>query len=462
MTEPLERGALGTKLVRWGMFGGSDLATIVNWLSQLFAGVDLQRAEVEPLGPVRARAFLRRAEGKLWRLTVTVGPEPPHDLAEVLCEPARDGHETRRWDDVASLPAPRIVDSSLSSDLQARIDDRLSRLRLDDRLVGVAAVIASREGALYLGGFGFADLEREIPITTDTVFRIGSVSKTMTALAAMQLWEKGRFRLDDAVNDHLRAYRIEAPDPEWPPVTVWHLLTHSSGIELVQRRDSFWWLDDTRPIPPLAEWYRSCLRLDKPPGSERLYNNNGYATLGQMIEDVSGQRFESYMVDKVFEPLGMSHSDYVPSQRVTQRRAVSYQFASGDIDSVEGVDVVFRPAGAAMVSLGDMGRYLVALLRGGSNDHGCVVESSTLDRMLTPQAEEGELQRQGLGFFVRDADGRRWAWHTGGWAEGQTSVLLFVPSEGLGVAILANTRDIDTPGERHMDVATEILDKLIV
>lgn len=82
--------------------------------------------------------------------------------------------------------------------------------------------------------------------------------------------------------------------------------------------------------------------------------------------------------------------------------------------------------------------------------------------MLTPQAEEGELQRQGLGFFVRDADGRRWAWHTGGWAEGQTSVLLFVPSEGLGVAILANTRDIDTPGERHMDVATEILDELIV
>ncbi|HEY9653163.1 MAG TPA: serine hydrolase domain-containing protein, partial [Coleofasciculaceae cyanobacterium] len=111
-----------------------------------------------------------------------------------------------------------------------RVDEIIISTLNQDALAGLAVGIIEGETLIYAKGFGLANVEQETAIIPDTVFRIGSISKTFTAIALMQLWEQGKFQLDDPVNNYLKAYQIQQRDPNAPPVTFRHLLTHTSGI----------------------------------------------------------------------------------------------------------------------------------------------------------------------------------------------------------------------------------------
>src|SRR5918992_2858055 len=188
-------------------------------------------------------------------------------------------------------------------------------------LAGLAVGVVRDGELVYERGLGFADVNARRQVTADTVFRIGSISKTMTAIAVVQLVEQGRVGLDDPVNEHLRGYRVEHR-PGSPPVTIRHLLTHTSGLgELRQLTDLARptiglaaKLDD--PLPTLTELYAPVLRAELAPGEKWAYANHGFATLGQLVEDVAGRPFGEHMREAVFEPLGMEQTDFLRSDRV--------------------------------------------------------------------------------------------------------------------------------------------------
>src|SRR6266536_3564343 len=209
-------------------------------------------------------------------------------------------------------------------ELKARVDGILNRRPAVGLAVGVV-----RNGSLeFFHGHGLADIASNSPITEDTVFRIGSITKTFTAIAVMQRWEQGLVDLDAPANDYLRAYKLVPAKPGFRPATVRQLLTHTAGIpEVVHPADLLhpgWGPFDARPavhsvragerLPSLAEYYRGGLRLVVEPGSAFAYSNHGFATLGQIVEDVSGISLERYLRVHIFEPLGMADSDLVRSE----------------------------------------------------------------------------------------------------------------------------------------------------
>ena len=186
----------------------------------------------------------------------------------------------------------KTVEDTLSG-LDERVVAFINKFALSGMGVGVV-----QDGKLIYGkGFGLAEAKTKKPITTDTIFRIASISKTFTAIAVMQLWEQGKFKLDDPVNDYLKTYQVLHPDPFAPPVTIRHMLTHTSGIGEMRNMDDLikglivpgsHYKAYKKRVPPLDEYFNGLLMPDVHPDKKWAYANNAYATLGQLIEDISG------------------------------------------------------------------------------------------------------------------------------------------------------------------------------
>ena len=192
-------------------------------------------------------------------------------------------------------------------ELSTRVGEVLNRWPT----AGLAVAVVRDRSLAWSYGHGVADAGSNTRVTEDTVFRIASITKTITSIAVMQLWEQGLVDLDAPANDYLRAYRLIAAKAGFRPATVRHLLTHTAGVPAVRTA-----LDLFRPAlgweaprgcsaPSLADYYRGGLRVDVEPGTKWAYSNHGFATLGQIVEDVSELPFDRYLRERVFGPLGM-------------------------------------------------------------------------------------------------------------------------------------------------------------
>jgi CubicO group peptidase (beta-lactamase class C family) len=311
--------------------------------------------------------------------------------------------------------------------------------------VGLAVGLV-RDGRLqFFQGLGLADIASKTPVTEDTVFRMASVTKTFTAIAVMQLVEQGLVELDAPANDYLRAYRLVPAKAGWRPATLRHLLTHTAGIRevlhlsgLLRLRDLGETVKAGRRVPSLAEYYRGGLRIDAEPGTRFMYTNHGFATLGQIVEDVSGQSIDRYLREHVFEPLGMTDTDLNRSRLRKSRLATGYELRSRGAQAVGDYEVVPKGGGAASSTPRDMARYLAALLGGGGDEHGSVLKASTLAAMFEPQFQpDPRLPGMGLAFFRANLGGHRAVEHDG-ILPGFDSQIYLVPDHGIGVMAFAN------------------------
>jgi CubicO group peptidase (beta-lactamase class C family) len=310
-----------------------------------------------------------------------------------------------------------------------------------------------RNGDLaFFHGHGVANIAAQTPITEDTVFRIASLTKTFTAIAVMQLWEQGLVDLDAPANAYLRAYQLIPAKASFRPATVRHLLTHTAGIpEVVYAADLLhpgWGRFESRPAhrsvkvgdpaPSLAEYYRGRLRMVAEPGTAFAYCNHGFATLGQIVEDVSGEPLDRYLGEHIFAPLGMTATDLVRSDWVKGRLATGYDLGPSGARAVADRDWVGRGADGIYASIGDMARYVAALLGGGANAHGAVLQPTTLATMFAPHYQpDPRLVGLGLGFFRYDAGGHLVVSHEG-ILPGFTSQLVVAPDDGLGLIAFTN------------------------
>jgi CubicO group peptidase (beta-lactamase class C family) len=335
-------------------------------------------------------------------------------------------------------------DVQLSLDHAPELETRVEAILKRSSAVGLAVGVV-RNGCLeFFSGRGLADIASRTPITEDTVFRIASITKTFTAIAVLQLWEQGLVDLDAPANDYLRAYRLVPANTRFRPATVRHLLTHTAGIRevlhlsgLLRMRDLGETVKLGRPVPSLAQYYHGGLRIDAEPGTRFTYSNHGFATLGQIVEDVSGERLDRYFRDHLFEPLGMVNTDLVRSERVQSQLATGYSQQRHGAQPVADYQVVTVGGGGIYSSSTDMARYLAALLGGGANQHGRVLMPSTLAKMFAPHYQpDSRIPGNGLAFFRANLGGHLAVGHDG-LLPGFDSQIYLAPDDGVGVIAFA-------------------------
>ena len=317
--------------------------------------------------------------------------------------------------------------------------------------VGLAIGVL-HDGRFEFVGHGIADLASGTRVTRDTAFRIGSITKTMTAIAVMQLREQGLIDLDAPAGDYLRAYPLAPRQPGFRPPTVRHLLTHTAGIPDARHVTDLlhfaWGPWDARPpihsvpfgqtLPPLADRYRDGLDVVAEPGSAFCYSNPGFATLGQIVEDVSGLPLDRYLREQIFEPLGMADTDLLRSPRIAARLATGYTFGRSGPRPVPDRDWIGAGGGGVYSTPRDVARYAEALLRGGANEHGRVLQPESLAAMFAPQYETAPgLPAMGLAFFRRELGGHRVVSHDG-ILPGFNAAMSLSPDDGVGVIALTN------------------------
>jgi CubicO group peptidase (beta-lactamase class C family) len=330
------------------------------------------------------------------------------------------------------------------SERRSELDTKVGQILNRHPAVGLAVGIIRNDRLQFFHGHGLADIASNTPITEDTVFRIGSLTKTFTAIAVMQLWEQGLVDLDAAANDYLNAYELIPAHPTHRPATVRHLLTYTAGLpQCVHLSRAFKptlgeMVKFGRPVPTLAQYYRNGLRLVAEPGMRHVYSNHGFATLGQIVEDVTGQPLQRYFREHIFELLGMEQTDLVRSDRIRSRLATGYALRSHGPRLVGDHDLITVAGGGIYSTTRDIAGYVAALLGGGTNEHGSILKPETLDAMFAPQYQpDPHLAGVGLAFYRREVGGHLFI-EKSGLITGFASQMCMAPGDGVGVVAFTN------------------------
>ena len=332
---------------------------------------------------------------------------------------------------------------------------------------GLTVAVVADGNIVWFHGHGLADVAVKTPITEDTVFRIGSITKTFTAVAVMQLWEQGLLDLDAPANDYLHTFRLVPAEPNFRPATVRHLLTHTAGVGYWRRL-----LDLLQPgvgsgdragrsgAPPLARYYQRGLLVETEPGAKWVYSNHGFAALGQIVEDVSGQPLDHYLRDRIFEPLGMEHTDLIRSARVRADLATGYVLRSRGLKAVADREVPTVGGGGMYSTTADIARYVAALLRIAAAEEGSLLKPETVATMFRPHFRpDPRVPGMGLAFELGEEGGRKTVGKTG-ILSGFHSAMALAAEEGIGVIVFSNTGSLGGRGA-PIPLATMLLRLLL-
>lgn len=341
------------------------------------------------------------------------------------------------WDVVRAL-GPEPAEGWLSE----AVDAARTTLQLPGLVAGVLV-----DGGLQVAAAGVRDVAAEQPFDASTVIRIGSVTKTMTAIAVLQLLERGVLDLDDPVSKHLTSFAVAGPGAG--SLTVRHLLSHTGAV--VEPTGDIG-VPQGVPVPTVTDLLGPELLVTGVPGEAWSYSNAGYATLGQLVADVAGCSYGEYLREHLFVPLGMTSTDVVRSERCVGPLATGYEVAFGEVSLTSYREVVVEPAGSVFSTVTDMARYAAALMGHG----GGVLQPDTLALLLTSQTEPAPGMQQCLGFLRHDVGGQPTFWHNGGWPGARTT-FWFAPEAGC--AVIAHT-NVKSPGSDQLDrIGAELLAK---
>lgn len=299
-----------------------------------------------------------------------------------------------------------------------------------------AVVAVVKDGAVVLKkGYGWADVENRIPVDADkTLFRPGSVSKLFTWTAIMQLVESGKIDLDQDVNTYLD---FEIPPRDGEPVTMREIMTHTTGFEERLKQLISADVDNVQPLADyIPHWVPNRIF---PAGTTPAYSNYATGIAGYIVERVSGQSFDDYIEQHIFEPLHMNDSSFrqpLPA-RLEQQMSRGYQVASEDAKPYELVNPA--PAGSLASSGADMAKFMIAHLQQGSYDGARILEPATAREMhRTYLTMLPPLNRMALGFFETNTNGREVVAHLGDTQWFHTALHLFI-DDGVGLYFSTNS-----------------------
>src|SRR5687768_10124353 len=206
--------------------------------------------------------------------------------------------------------------------------DKLLAAQFKDNEPGVAVLVARKGEIIYKKGFGLANLELDVPMQVDNIFRIGSITKQFTAVAILQLMEQGKLNLQDEITKFIPDYPTQGNK-----ITIEHLLTHTSGIRsYTSMSDYFGKIKLDMKPSEMIDYFKN-EPMDFAPGAEHRYNNSGYYLLGYIIEQITGKTYAQYLEENFFKPLEMTNSLYGNDQAIIKKRASAYSMGDNGFEN---------------------------------------------------------------------------------------------------------------------------------
>ncbi|MYH08676.1 MAG: beta-lactamase family protein [Gemmatimonadales bacterium] len=314
-----------------------------------------------------------------------------------------------------------------------------------DGIGGITAAVFKGDQVLWSQGFGWADPENRVPAGVRTIYRTGSISKSVTAILMADLVEEGTVALDDAVVDHLpEVAGFGDPPADMAPITLRQLASHTAGLIREPELEG-------AAAGPIEDWGYKILasiphtRYDTMPGARYQYSNIGYGVLGYALQRAAGTSFMDLVEDRLFEPLGRRTSTYIAGPALWRRAAVGYvNWDDGTVDpdlpALEHEGRGYKvPNGGVYATVGDLATFAAAVM--GMTEHE-LLEPATRRDVMTVQTPEDPDAGYGLGFSIRPValeggDDVRFVGH-GGSVAGYNMYLVFEPESGYGVALGRN------------------------
>ncbi|HJP84538.1 MAG TPA: serine hydrolase domain-containing protein [Gemmatimonadaceae bacterium] len=332
---------------------------------------------------------------------------------------------------LAAQPTPPTVREKLpiqATELASFINPIIEAQLEKEHIPGAVFVLVQNGRILYLRGYGFADLEnrkRVNPFTT--IWRIGSISKVFTATATVQLADRGRFRLTDDVNQYLTRFKVPSTFAE--PVRFWNLLTHTAGFDEIRPGTR---ADTEAGLLSLGDFLAPKLVRLRPPGRLISYSTYGISLAGYLIEQVSGDDFEKYLLQNIWAPLGMRHTNIVVPAKLKADVAKGYELENGRNQLANWEWYHSTPASSINSTAVDMAQFIIALLQHGRYERTRILsESAARDLLRQHFTSHPQLAGFAYGFYEDFTNGEHIFEH-GGNVEGFSAQLTLLPDRGMG------------------------------
>lgn len=300
---------------------------------------------------------------------------------------------------------------------------------------GATALVARHGRIIYNKAFGMANLELNVPMKPDNVFRIASITKQFTAVAILQLAEQAKLNLQDEITLFIPDYPTEGKR-----ITIEHLLTHTSGIQdftRIKSPDAQRGRLDFSPVEMIDYFKNEPMRFD--PGTHWEYSNSGYFLLGYIIEKVTGKTYREYLEENFFKPLGMSNSLYADDIKLVENRAYGYTMSENGVENAPNLSMT-QPfsAGAIQSTVEDLFKWQMAV------QAGKVIKKEFLDKAWSGYLlADGNKANYGYGWRLGYIQGSPSVWH-GGLINGFTTMAMYLPDEDVFVAVFSNC-DCNSP-----------------
>ncbi len=331
-----------------------------------------------------------------------------------------------------NYPNQQLQDSLMKLDIQSIIENY--------DIPGAAVAVIYKD-SIWTGTYGFADKGENTPLSRQTIFRLGSISKTFVAIAIMQMVREGKIALDTPVHKIIPEIEMKNKWEKENPVRLIHLLEHTSSIDDVHFNEGYNTSGDQNlPLSDIFNINPKSRYVRWKPGEFASYSNDAYSLLGLIIEKISGQKFEQYIQNNILDKLGPTSFSYWRDEKN------SAQFARGCTSEgmpLEYVPVLMRPSGGIHSNITDMAVFVQMLLNGGTYKHNTIIDSISLNRMFVPSssiaAREGFKPGYGSGFSSRFVNGHKFFGHGGGLPD-FSSMFLIDPASDLGIVVLINAK----------------------
>lgn len=326
---------------------------------------------------------------------------------------------------------PTNAQSTIPAEQIAKLESAVAATMADKHIPGLSIALVTDNKIAWQKAYGLSDIENSIPTRTETVFRLASVSKAITAVAAMQLVEKGKLDLDAPVQKYAPTF----PTKEFP-ITTRQVLAHLSGIHHYkrgepERTDRFERLTDALAI------FKDDPLLHQP-GANYTYTTFGYTLLGVIIEGASGMTYSDYLKEHVFKPAGMQHSYIDDVYAIIPNRGRGYTprvYArfDGNVRNPALMDSSYKtPGGGLAMTAEDLARFAIA------TQNGVLIKPETFAVMSKMQkTNDGRETGYGYGWYVGSIGNRKVVSH-GGVQAGTTTQLYLIPEKRFAVVILTN------------------------
>jgi len=351
-------------------------------------------------------------------------------------------------------PTPPQTHEMTASDIAAFLDGILPMQLQREDIAGAVVVIVKNGSILFAQGYGYADVKARRKVSpTVTLFRPGSISKTFTWTAVMQLVEQGKIDLDADVSQYLD---FQIPHSSGRPVTMRNLMTHTAGFEESTKDVVVDRPDELTALPGYVTAHRPNQIFT--PGTVPAYSNYGADLAGYIVQRVSGLPFEEYVQKNIFQPLGISHGTFLEPLPDSFKADLSngYELASQDAKPFEWIPPNPAPDGSLSITGAEMASFMIAHLQDGRYRDARILQPQTAQMMHARQfSMDPAANGMALGFYEENRNGLRIIGH-GGDLNYFHSDMHLVPSEGLGFFVSYNSL-----GKAELDVRTALWDAFL-